>query len=73
MGRLSGVDEYVWATVRLPFPKGEENCWTCPLLNVGRRMVCNKTGEIILYEKLRGHMCPLEFEEEENDGAPGNL
>ena len=65
MGRLKGVDEYSEATVTIPFPKGEESCWNCPLLDcTGRRMWCRRTGEIIVYEQSRPRRCPLVFKEE---------
>ena len=60
-----GVSEYRWATLAIPFPVGEEDCWHCPLLHVkDHRMFCMRTGEIIVHENKRPASCELEFEEE---------
>lgn len=50
------------------------NCSGCKLMvaDYGNRdrKRCVITGEIIHYPNQRGLMCPLQFEEEQNDGKP---
>lgn len=71
----NGVDRYVWAEMRIPFPAGEVECWGCPLLDTDilKRYYCRRTGEYISVPKAGvGRQCPLEFGEEDgNAGETG--
>lgn len=68
MGYFNGVLEYRVATLKIPFPAGEEDCWHCPLLHQkDHRMFCMRTGEVITRENTRPPSCLLEFEGGNNE------
>lgn len=72
MGYWSGVTEYSTAVLAVPFPKGEEFCFHCPLHNDYRGM-CMASGELITDVRKRGKYCKLRFEEDMNGQLLGDL
>lgn len=60
---LNGITQ---ARATIYFPKTEEQCKLCPLLQTYSRNQCMLTGELIADTRYRGYHCPLEFEEETN-------
>lgn len=63
----SGVSYYTFATVRISFPENMVCCQFCPLLETYARKQCRRTGEYIADDRGIGYMCPLRFEEVNND------
>lgn len=61
----NGVLEYTKATTDIFFPRGEERCRYCPLLQTYSRNQCMRTGELVPDINGRGVWCPLRFEEEQ--------
>lgn len=69
MGMISGVLEYVKATIDIGFEPDHVACAYCPLLETYSRNQCRRTGEYIIDTRFTvGRYCPLKFEGE-NDGT----
>jgi len=68
MGRMNsyGINGITEAKATIYFPKGEESCKLCPLLQTYSRNQCMLTGELIADTRYTGFNCPLEFEEANN-------
>lgn len=63
----SGVRFYTKATVEIGFPERQVCCDLCPLLQTYSRKQCMRTGELIADGRGIGYMCPLKFDDKEND------
>lgn len=74
---MSGVTDYVKASVDIYFEEGHVACAYCPLLETYSRNMCRKSGEFIVDTRYTvGRWCPLKFDEEvisgtEIQAAPG--
>lgn len=67
---MNGVKWYTEATAAIYFPEGHVCCDMCPLLETYARKQCRRTGEYLLDTRATvGYMCPLKFEEQENDNG----
>ena len=65
---MSGVSEYVEATVSIFFEKDHVACAYCGLLETYSRNQCRRTGEYIIDTRYTvGRYCPLKFKEEEEE------
>lgn len=68
MAMISGVLEYVRATVDISFEPGHVACAYCPLLETYSRNQCRRTGEYIIDTRYTvGRYCPLNFEGGNNE------
>ena len=63
----SGVRYYTKTTCEIGFPESAVCCMYCPLLETYARKQCRRTGEYIADDRTIGYMCPLKFEENNNE------
>lgn len=67
MAYKNQVLHYTRATVEINFPENLVECSLCPLLETYARKQCRRTGEYIAEGYLRGGLCPLKIENEEEN------
>lgn len=63
----NGVEKYLIAWARIPFPHGIAKCALCPLMETEKRKQCRLTGIYITDDRFTELGCPLLFEEEQTE------